>query len=348
MQNQYYTIFMSREVKLQALFFLLLWPTLNISVVSLLLSSFDKLTLDSMSFVISRVGLMFATAFMVTLVTHWIYVQKKWPVEYSKFLVLQGALVVLTLIILKPLPRIPGLPEIPQTPAGALAILILEVVVYITVMLLIKRQEQHLKARISMQQLELNSLRMQTNPHFLFNTLNLIAYEIDDTNLKAKALIFDLSDMLQQNIKLAQKDVVELKEELEWVALYLTLQKKRYEDRLTFDIDYTDEVESSLVPSLFLLPVIENAIKYGVEPYTDKAHISVLVDIEQGSLLFQIIDSGAQFEADKINQGNGLRILHETLRLHYGNQYTAELVSEADGNAMTITIPAKRCVVCAE
>lgn len=97
---------------------------------------------------------------------------------------------------------------------------------------------------------------------------------------------------------------------------------------MTFDIDYPDEVESIKVPSLFLLPVIENAIKYGVEPNTHESHISVLIDKEEDKICIQVIDSGGRFDSTTIKPGNGLRILHDTLRLHFANDYSAKLTSE--------------------
>lgn len=219
------TVILTREIKVQALFFLFIWPLLNISLIGFILVQVNKFTLQAIGFAVSRIGIICTGGFFILIITSWLFAQVKRFDDYRVLLILQGILILLGAALLRPLSDFPYIPEIPKAPVGSLAILFLEVIVYIVVMLLLKRQELDFKARTNLQQTELNSLRMQSNPHFLFNTLNLIAFEIDDSNLKAKNIIYDLSDLLQQNVKLAQKDKVELKEELQLVSLYLTLQK---------------------------------------------------------------------------------------------------------------------------
>lgn len=337
------SVLQKKDLTLQIILFLFIWPLLNTSIVAALIVSIEDYSNLRLIEFAGRIWFFFLIAFIVIRLTDLAFDKLAWRKYNKSNFFIQGVLILTLGNIMSPIATsLPDLLEMPSMnfPVAALAILSLEVIIYVTVMLLLEHQKQGFLARLSLQQSELNGLRMQSNPHFLLNTLNLIAFEIDDSNQKAKDLIFDLSDLLKQNIKMAQKNWVKLGDELHLATLFLTLQSKRYKDKLTFDIDFADDVECYFVPSLFLLPVVENAIKYGVEPYSHEAHISILIDKEEDTIHIQVLDTGKEFDASQVTTGNGLRILHETLRLHFDSHYSATLSSEPQGGCMSIRLPA--------
>lgn len=336
-------LFSIKDITIQVIVFLIVWPILNTAIVAAVIVSLEKYSTFILLEFAVRIWGFFFVIFLIIRLTHWLFDITKWKNHSKLNFIVQGVLIIFMAMLTSPIATsLPDLFEISNLnfPVPSLTILSLQVIVYVTVMLLLEHQKQGFQTRLSLQQAELNGLRMQSNPHFLLNTLNLIAFEINDSNQKAKDLIFDLSDLLKQTIMMTQRNWVKLQDELHLASLYLTLQSKRYEDRLTFDIDYADDVESHSVPSLFLLPVVENAIKYGVEPYPHEAHISILVDLEGDYIHIQVLDTGNEFDPKKIQLGNGLRILHETLRLHFGDDYSVTLVSEPQGGCLSIKLPA--------
>ena len=106
---------------------------------------------------------------------------------------------------------------------------------------------------------------MQLHPHFLFNTLNGIAGLVRDSRNKAAVdMLAGLSDLLRYTLENAGKQEVALKEELEFLELYLDIQQMRFSDRLKVEMHIEPEVLDALVPNLILQPLVENAIRHGV------------------------------------------------------------------------------------
>jgi len=192
---------------------------------------------------------------------------------------------------------------------------------------------------LALQETELNMLRSQSNPHFLFNTLNLITSEISADPDNAKEIVFDLADLLRSNIKMVQKRFTTVAEEMKLVNLYLAIQQKRFKDRLSFHIDLDPDTKQLKMPALLLQPVVENTVKYAVAPYAAKAHIAVVTQVKQNKLYICFKDTGPAFDDTQIIEGNGFRILRETLALHYRDDYKLELRSTADGGELKLRLP---------
>jgi LytS/YehU family sensor histidine kinase len=183
-------------------------------------------------------------------------------------------------------------------------------------------------------------LKSQSNPHFLFNTLNLITAEISTDPNRARETVFDLADLLRSSIKLAEERLVSVTEEMHLVSLYLNLQQRRFRDRLTFSIEIDPRTAELQIPSLLLQPVVENTIKWAVAPYADPASIEIATRLCGGRLSIVVKDSGPAFDEDKIVEGNGFRILRRTLDLQYQANYQLSLSSTADGGVFSLDLPA--------
>jgi len=208
------------------------------------------------------------------------------------------------------------------------------------VLRLFAQQKRSFEIAANLKEAELGVLRAQSNPHFLFNTLNLIASEISRDAENAKNIVFDLADLLRSNLKMAQQSGVTLSAELRLVSLYLTLQQQRFRDRLTFNVDVEPGTEGLAVPALLLQPVIENTVKWAVAPFAAAAHIELRAHRRDDVLDIEICDTGPVFDDASVVEGNGFRILRQTLELHYPGQWDVALTSTPDGRRMRIRFPA--------
>ena len=253
--------------------------------------------------------------------------------------ILRPVLVVLLFVSFAPLIDTPVKHDVPKVKFLPLFIVVLESLIYMAVMYIIQQQEIYYRSHLQAHQTELQMLKMQSNPHFLFNTLNLIATEVTRHPAKAKELIYDLSDLLRNTVRLAKHPWALMEDELLLVELYLVLQQKRFEDRLTFDIDCPSFLNKKKVPSLLLLPIVENAIKHGIAPYAKQGHVGVTVEWVNGYFNIEVQDTGDAFNDQDIQYGEGMRILAETLRLHFGNNFIVSLSSSEEGAAMEICFP---------
>ncbi len=221
----------------------------------------------------------------------------------------------------------------------------MEVTIYIIAIHLVMQRDRTLHLMLNLKQAEIETLRSQSNPHFLFNTLNLIASETIRAPHKAKDLIYDLSDLLRKTINLTQTFYIPVAEELEVVELYLRLQQKRFEDRLNYRITCTEECKTLAIPPLLLQPVIENAIKYAVAPYACEAKIEVEIQCIGGKLVIHVRDTGPGFSEHDLQEGTGLSILRKTLRNYYPHGHYLALKSTSKGGHIHITLPAKEYIM---
>lgn len=221
----------------------------------------------------------------------------------------------------------------------ARVLIVLELIVYLSVRRILVQQKKVFEVALLQKETELNVLRAQSNPHFLFNTLNLIASEMLEHPAHTQEIVFDLSDLMRANLKLAKQRFTSVEEELKLVELYLTLQQKRFKKRLTFSIELAPEAASVSLPALLLQPVIENTIKYGIAPYKASGDIVVKVTLHKPWLEIVIKDSGETFDDSCIKEGDGFRILRQTLRLRYNNRFELSLKSTESGGLFTLRIP---------
>ncbi len=164
---------------------------------------------------------------------------------------------------------------------------------------------------------ELKSLKYQINPHFIFNSLNSISSLTISNPEKAQEMAINLSDFLRKI--LAGNDVkkVSLNEELKNIELYLKIEKVRFEDRLEFNLNLSEECKNMLIPNMILQPLIENCIKHGV--YESSETISINLNCEQKNnyLEINISNNYDSTFANKNSQGIGLQNINSRLKLIY-------------------------------
>ncbi|MGZ8900065.1 MAG: sensor histidine kinase [Limisphaerales bacterium] len=153
-----------------------------------------------------------------------------------------------------------------------------------------ERRAAELEARLASAQLQ--ALRMQINPHFLFNTLNSIAALIYVNPRAADEMLGDLSELLRRSLDSMEEQEVPLARELEFVGAYLSIEQKRFGERLRLERSVPEELMKALVPALILQPLVENAIRHGIEPQRDPGVISIEAEQEGKQLHLVVRDSG--------------------------------------------------------
>src|SRR5690348_6388153 len=136
-----------------------------------------------------------------------------------------------------------------------------------------ERRAAELEARLSSAQLQ--ALRMQINPHFLFNTLNSIAALVYVNPRAADEMLGDLSELLRRSLDSMEEQEIPLAQELDFIGAYLSIEQKRFGGRLLVEQSVPDELMKALVPALILQPFVENAIRHGIEPRRGPGLISI-------------------------------------------------------------------------
>lgn len=184
-------------------------------------------------------------------------------------------------------------------------------------------------------QAELNALKMQLQPHFLFNTLNAISVLVHKDPESADEMITRLSDLLRLTIdKFGQKKVT-LKEEIDFINSYLDIQKIRYKKRLSVKIDIPASIYDNEVPAFILQPVIENSIKYAVEPSSEHTHILISAFTNDRYLTIEINDNGPGMNGN-INEGVGIKNIKARLDQMYGDNKFFSMSDSVSGGVKTI------------
>lgn len=187
-----------------------------------------------------------------------------------------------------------------------------------------EHQQQRLKAAKLEQQLtaaRLQALQMQLNPHFLFNTLNVISSTMYDDVKAADKMMADLSDLLRKTLNGANWQEHALKNELELVELYIKIMKTRFHDKLLVKMDIADETLEALVPGFVLQPLVENSIRYGMESLqSTEIAISSRKENERMKLIVRDNGPGIADAHDGVrNNGVGLSNTAERLERLYGH-----------------------------
>lgn len=191
---------------------------------------------------------------------------------------------------------------------------------------------------------QLHALRLEIEPHFLFNTLNTITALVRlKDNRRAVDMLVDLADLMRSNLDHPDEQFVPLSTELSWVKRYVGLQQARFGDRLDVQYQIADECLAHLVPTLLLQPVVENAFRHGLSKQAQQGRLTVNAALELDLLRITIADDGvgvpAEFNIDR-HAGTGLRNVRARLAQLYGAGAHFEIRRAGDaGTIVTIALP---------
>ncbi len=168
-------------------------------------------------------------------------------------------------------------------------------------------------------QARLQALQMQLNPHFLFNTLHSISSLMHKDVEAADRMIVRLGDLLRAALKSSDTQEVELQHELEFLKRYLEIEQIRLGDRLSVKLEIAPDTLRARVPNLILQPLVENAIRHGIEPRAKPGRIELRARRQDGSLALEVRDNGAGLRPGReIEEGVGLSNTRARLRGLYG------------------------------
>ncbi|HKP85722.1 MAG TPA: histidine kinase [Blastocatellia bacterium] len=185
-------------------------------------------------------------------------------------------------------------------------------------------------------QAELQALKMQLQPHFLFNTLHSIsALQLRDIEA-ANKMIARLGDFLRLTLDNSGAQEVTLQKELEFLKCYLEIEGIRFQDRLTVKMEVEPQALDARVPNLILQPIVENAIKHGIAPRAAPGRIAIRVRRASDQLEIEVEDNGRGLRANgragrKVKEGVGLSNTRARLEQLYGSSYRLELADAKEG-----------------
>jgi two-component system LytT family sensor kinase len=198
------------------------------------------------------------------------------------------------------------------------------------------------RLRAERTQAELQALKMQLQPHFLFNTLNSISAHLGGDGKVAKAMLGRLGDFLRMTLESSGAQEVTLEEEEGFLRCYLEIQRARFSDRLSLDIDIDPETRKALVPNLILQPIVENAIEHGIMARVGSGHVEIQSRREDEWLRLVVRDNGPGLRADGNagrRQGHklGFPLTANRLERLYGPRQRFSL-SDAPGGGLQVSV----------
>ena len=185
-------------------------------------------------------------------------------------------------------------------------------------------------------------LRLQLNPHFLFNTLNSIAALLEDERGAAQRMAARLRHFVDRVLATTDVQEVPLGEELELLSTYFDIENVRFGDRLRLDLHVGSGANRALVPSFLLQPLVENALRHGLKPSTG-GRVSVTAAIEDEALQVEVLDNG-QPRVSVVREGIGLSNTRARLRQLYGDAFAFDVERRESGFRARLTIPFRRLI----
>ena len=213
--------------------------------------------------------------------------------------------------------------------------------------------ERYMGSELRLERLEhsfaearLNSLRMQLDPHFLFNALNTISSHVERDPKLTRRMIEHLGDLLRLSLESKDKQEVPLSEELAFLEHYLAIQKIRFGNQLKINMQIAPEVRFASVPSLFIQPLVENAIRHGISRRAAGGTVTVQAAPVNGRLEIRVLDDGVGLPAAwsmENASGLGLSITQERIAGLHPNGDSRFVVRnrEEGGTEVEISLPLK-------
>jgi hypothetical protein len=206
-----------------------------------------------------------------------------------------------------------------------------------------ERERRALELEARLNQANLQALKVQLQPHFLFNTLNAIATLIHENPRAADDMIGALSQFLRMCLDVSSQNEVPLQKELEFVNRYLDIQQIRFGGRLRIQREIDPAAGGAMVPPLLLQPLVENSIRHGIETRESGGLVTIRVQRHEEMLLLEVCDDGGGFTGRELlamSEGIGLSNTKARLQALYGQRHQLRLVANTPAGArVSIEIP---------
>jgi len=218
-----------------------------------------------------------------------------------------------------------------------------DVIFYIVSVSLIYLFDRHVRSaqlETKLAQARLENLRLQLQPHFLFNALNTISSVVYENPRKADAMIARLSNLLRSTISDSEAQTAPMEREIESLDLYLEIMRQRFEDNLQVDIQVSPEAQKALAPHLLLQPLVENSIRHGADPKSNSVRVTVTAERDGENTRVRVRDWGCGLPKSGIRRGTGISNTAERLERLYGARHKLEFENCADGGLLvTVDFP---------
>jgi LytS/YehU family sensor histidine kinase len=211
----------------------------------------------------------------------------------------------------------------------------------------VQYSQHYLASQLRLERLErnfsearLNALRMQLDPHFLFNALNTISSLVVNQPKLARAMIEQLGDLLRLSLESGRQQQVRLSEELEFLGHYLAIQKTRFGDSLNVVIDVSTSARDVMVPSLILQPLVENAIRHGLSPRPGGGTVWVQAATDNDVLYLTVEDDGVGLGEDwtEARVGLGLGVTRERIAMLHPSRGASLLIDPREGGGARVRV----------
>jgi two-component system LytT family sensor kinase len=205
------------------------------------------------------------------------------------------------------------------------------------------RENEKVAAQLEVQlaNARLSALRMQLNPHFLFNTMNGISSLMHSDVEAADRMLEQLSFLMRITIERGDAQLITLRDEMEFIETYLAMQDSRYKGRVMQSVQVAPELYEALIPTMLLQPIVENAFKHGLSKVIGGGKLEIDIGRDDDSMRIVVRNNGAnlrpQSERESNNHGVGLSNVQSRLRLHYGEDFSFSL-GELRGGVVQVTI----------
>lgn len=198
---------------------------------------------------------------------------------------------------------------------------------------------KYARLRAQLARAQLQALKMQLHPHFLFNTLNSISELMQEETETAEQMLSHLERFLRLTVQNSEAQEVPFETELEFLKCYLEIEHVRFQDRLSVRMDIEPQAMKVPVPNLLLQPIVENAIRHGIAPRSSAGHIDIRAFRTNGMLQVSIQDDGPGIGQESTNSRKGLGISNTRERLQqlYGRSYRFEMAN-APGGGLIVTL----------
>lgn len=205
------------------------------------------------------------------------------------------------------------------------------------------QEAEAIHAEKNLRQAELRALRYQVNPHFLFNALNSVSSLLTSRRpAEAERMIDMLADYYERALTASHDELVPVAREIEAQLQYLDIERIRFPDRLTVEVDLPRELETALVPTLMIQPLIENSIKHGVAASVTRVTIRIAVSRDRNHLRISVSERGREPDHSPVQgagTGTGLRNIRNRLSAFYGEDAALDAGPLPGGFRSELTIP---------